>query len=561
MKGHNMRKFRIGIAALAAALLTGCNVNVSVTYPAEDQKTQTAKTETTDTGKDIVIVYTNDVHCGVDGDIGYSGLAAYRDEMKADGNEVLLVDDGDEIQGGVIGTLTKGEAIIEMMNDAGYDIAIPGNHDFDYGMERYLELTKKMDFPVVCCNLYDLRTNKTVFDPYIIKEIGDKKIAFIGVTTPTTITSSTPAYFQDENKQFIYGFCQGEDGTKLYETVQNAVDAANSEGADYTVLIAHLGIDEDDSPYMSTDVIAHTSGIDVVLDGHSHSDVEMDLVKNRDGKDVILTQAGYKLAHIGKLTIAPDGRMKTELISDYSKKDDAVSAGIDKAEASYKEQLEKVIGKSSFDMMATKDDGETWRVRNSETNMGDFVADAYLYATGADAAVVNGGGVRANIKAGDITYEDLINVNPFSNSLCIRMVSGQELADALEYSVSAMPDDFGGFLQVSGMEFDVDPHVKSPVKIDENGMFAGFASDERRVSNITVNGEPLNLKKQYRIASIEYILFNQGNGYTMFTGDRVDLPEYVEDIDALIDYTNSLDGKIPDGYGETGGQGRIRITD
>lgn len=542
----------------SALLLSGCGIDVRINQTAGGNVSPAVRTSAGDAReKDIVIVFTNDVHCGVDGDIGYSGLAAYRNEMEREGNHVLLIDDGDEIQGGVMGTLTTGEAIVQMMNDVGYDIAIPGNHEFDYGMDRYLELTKQMDFPVICCNFIDLRTGKPVFDPYIIKEIGGKRIAFVGVTTPTTVTSSTPAYFQDESGKFIYDFCQDEDGSKLCETVQNAVNAARSEGVDHTILISHLGINEDDSPYMSTEVIAHTNGIDAVLDGHSHSVVEMDIVKNMDGDDVILSQTGYKLANIGKLTIDPDGNMKTELINDYTGKDNDVTGEIQEAEASFEEKLSRVTGKTAFDMMATQDDGETWRVRNSETNMGDFVADAYQYATGADAAIVNGGGVRANIKAGDITYEDLININPFSNSLCIRNVTGQELADALEYSVRDVPNDFGGFLQVSGITFDVDLSVRSQVKTDKDDMFAGFDGKERRVSNIRINGKDVEPDREYKIASIEYILFNQGNGYTMFNGDRVDVGRYIEDIDALIEYMEYLGGEVPGEYSDVAGQGRI----
>ncbi len=552
------------IALVSALMLGGCsidiNLNTGAAEAAQDPAKQTGESSENDTK--VAILFTNDVHCGVTDEIGYAGLAAYKKDMEDEGYEVLLVDDGDEIQGGTIGTLTKGEAIIDIMNDVGYDIAIPGNHDFDYGMKRYMELTEKMDFPVICCNLMDLQNDKTVFDPYIIKTVGGKKFAFVGVTTPTTITSSTPAYFQNEKGEFIYGFCQGNGGKNLYKAVQSAVDAANAENPDYTILIAHLGIEESDSPYMSTDVIANTTGIDAVLDGHSHSEVDMDKVKNLNGEDVVLSQAGYKLEYIGKLTIDPDGKLVTELIDDddYEKKDPEILRKIEEEEASYEEMISRVIGKTGFALMSTQEDGETWRVRNSETNMADLVADAYRYSTGADIAIVNGGGVRANIKAGDITYEDLINVNPFSNAICMRSVTGQEIADALEYSVSFAPDDFGGFLQVSGMTFDVDLSVKPQVKLDEDGMFDGFVSDDRRVSNICIDGKPIDPKKEYSVASIEYILFNQGNGYAMFTGDRIDLGRYLEDIDSLIEYMKSLNGEVPKDYADVGGQGRIRIT-
>ena len=285
-------------------------------------------------------------------------------------------------------------------------------------------------------------------------------------------------------------------------------------------------------------------------------------VKNRDGEDVILSQTGYHLEAIGKLTIDKKGNMKTELIDEdsYEKKDPVVSENIGKEEASYEETISRVIGKTEADLLAMNEDDEQWLVRNGETNMADLVADAYRYSTDADIAFINGGGVRANIKAGDITYNDLINVNPFSNALCMRKVTGQEIADALEYSVSKAPDDFGGFLQVSGITFDVDLSVDSQAKVDEDGMFAGFSGDKRRVSNILVNGEALDPAKEYDVASIEYILFNQGNGYTMFTGDRVDLTRYLEDIDSLIEYVESMDGVVSEDYSDPAGQGRIHFT-
>ena len=555
--GYLMSRVRIAVAAMIAAAVTlcGCAVNVNVnTEPSQD----------TGTGKlnDIVILFTNDVHCDVDDDMGYAGLAAYKKDMAAAGYDVLLVDDGDEIQGGALGSLTKGDAIIDIMNGVGYDIVIPGNHEFDYGCDNYFALTKKMSFPVICSNLYDLRTGKTVFPPYIIKELGGRKIAFVGATTPTTLTESNPRNFSDENGELIYDFCQGNDGKRFYENVQNSVDAARAEGADITILIAHLGINDEDSPYMSTELITNTTGIDVVLDGHSHSEVEMEKVRNKDGHDVILSQTGCKFDHVGKLTIDKSGNMKTEFI-DYDeerdKKDQKVSELIEKEEEGFEKILDEKIGHTDYDMMATVDGTSTWLVRNIETNMGDFTADAYKFATGAEAAIVNGGGVRADIMTGDITYQDLLNVNPYSNELCIRLIKGSELADALELSVAFEPEPFGGFLQVSGITFDVDLDVPSCVKLDDEEAFAGFSGEERRVSNIRINGEPLDPDREYKIGSINFLLFDEGNGYNMFTGDKVELDSYFEDVDALVKYMKSLNGVVPEEYADIDGQERIHF--
>ncbi len=283
---------------------------------------------------DIVVLYTNDVHCAAVPDeegtvIGYAGVAALKEEMEEAGNEVVLVDAGDAIQGEAIGTLSNGEYLVDIMNKVGYDLAIPGNHEFDYGMENFLELTKKAEYTYVSCNFTDLREDALVLAPYKMEELGDKKVAFVGVCTPKTITSSTPAYFQDENGEYIYGFCQDEDGTKLYAAVQDAVDTARAEGADYVIAVAHLGIEASCSPWMSTELIANTTGIDVVLDAHAHSTIDGEQVKNQDGENVLLTSTGTKLAAIGKLTISADGAFASELVTGYEKADEEVQAYID----------------------------------------------------------------------------------------------------------------------------------------------------------------------------------------------------------------------------------------
>lgn len=508
---------------------------------------------------DIMILHTNDVHCGVDNNIGYAGVAAYKKEMEEEGNTVFLVDAGDEIQGGTIGSLTKGEAIINIMNDVGYDLAVPGNHDFDYGVERFLELTKMADYPYICCNFVDLGTGKTVFQPYTIQRIGERRIAFIGVVTPTTFAQSTPKYFEDENGELKYDFLQDGDGSRLYAAIQKAVDDAREDSAEYCILVSHLGIEGTDPIYNSSKVIENTTGIDAVIDGHSHSIVDGEKVKNKNGKTVLLSQAGYQIPAFGRLTIAKDGSLKSELIKEYDKKDDRITASIERERAAFKDIISEVVGTVDFDMVAQLDDDYTWIVRNNESNLADFVADAYRYATGADIAFVNGGGIRKGIKKGEITYEDILNVHPFANEMCVRMVTGQEILDALEYSVSVAPDDFGGFLQVSGITFDVDLDKDAKVKKDELGMFAGFGSDERRVSNVKVNGEALDLKKEYKAASNKYILFQKGNGFTMFEGEKVDLGRYVEDAQVLIEYLDSLGGKVPEEYRDPEGQERIHF--
>ena len=518
----------------------------------------------------IVILYTNDVHCAVDTGIGYAGLSAYKKKVEEEGNAVFLIDEGDAIQGGVFGSLTKGEAIINLMNDVGYNLAIPGNHEFDYGVERFRELAQIANFPYISCNFEDLKADDTVFDAYVIREIGGKKIGFIGVTTPETITATTPKSYQDENGDFIYSFLQGDGGTELYERIQAAVDTVNAEGVDYTFLLTHLGITESSGPYTSVNVIRNTTGIDAVIDGHSHSTVPMDMVRNKDGEQVVLTQTGSHFKAIGQMTIGQDGGIDTELITDWNQVDPEIIDAIAEERSVFEDVIADQISYSDFDL-AVKEDGVMF-ARNNECNLGDLVADAYRYATGADIAFVNAGSIRDNIPAGEITYGDILMALPYNNELCVVKVKGEAVAEALEYAVGFAPDYFGGFPQVSGITFDVDLDKDAQVQRDENRLFVGFGSDERRVSNIMVGGEPLDPDKEYTVAGTKFVLKEQGDGFTSFAdGEMADMHPadqdmfgysqgaVIIDVDAIAQYLSTMGEKVSDDYADRYGQERIHF--
>ena len=351
----------------------------------------------------IVILHTNDVHCGIDqaaeedgtvSNIGYAGVAAYKAEMETTygAENVTLVDVGDAIQGGPIGTLSKGSYIVDIMNQVGYDLAIPGNHEFDYGMDNFLSLVKdKAEYDYLCANFTDAKGNP-VFDGYQVLSYGDVKVGYIGIDTPESFTKSTPTYFQNAEGEYIYGFSQGNEGKDLYTVVQKAVDACKKEGADYVVALAHLGIDEQSAPWRSTDVVANTTGIDVLLDGHSHS-VFGNTAKNKDGEDVVMAQTGTKLENIGKIVIdTATGEIAQELVSGYAEQDADTAAFIKGINDEFAEVLQKVVAKT--DVALTTLDSATGEraVRNAETNLGDLCADAYRVMLGADVAFVNGGG-------------------------------------------------------------------------------------------------------------------------------------------------------------------------
>ena len=545
-----MKKKLLALTLVLMLLLAGCGSAAPAETPTPAPAEETAYLGL---DNDIVILYTNDVHCGVDDNLGYAGLATVKNALEAQGKHVVLVDNGDAVQGDTIGTLSNGEYIIDIMNEIGYDVATPGNHEFDYGMDQFFALTEQANFPYVSANFVDNDGN-TVLDPYVIKDVAGVKIAFVGISTPKTITTSTPKYFQDDNGNYIYAFQQDETGEELYAAVQSAVDAARAEGAQFVIALAHLGIEEDCSPWTSSEVIVNTTGIDAVLDGHSHSLIECEKVKNKDGAEVLLSSTETKLAYIGCLTIKDDGSMSTTLISDNGMKD--FIGGI---QEEFEELVNTVVASTDVDLII-KDPASGERiVRVSETNLGDLCADAYRAMSGADVAIVNGGGVRADIPAGDITYGQIIAVHPFGNEMCVVECTGQEILDALELGCSKLPAESGGFLQVSGMTYTIDLNVESTVKLDENGMFVSVEG-ERRVKDVTVGGEPLDPEKTYTLASHNYKLKDCGDGYSMFADNLFLQDSVMIDNQVLINYiVDVLGGTVGEEYADPYGQGRITI--
>lgn len=523
--------------------------------------------------KGVVILHTNDVHCGFEADdssFGVADLAAYKAHLEDEGYDVILVDAGDFVQGGVIGTLSDGEYPMQIMNELGYDVAVPGNHEFDYGMDTFFKLTGEAEFPYLSVNFTDLRTDEKPFQAYTIIDAEQYRIAFVGLTTPETLTSSRPSNFQDEDGNFIYGFLGSDDGTALYTAVQNAIDAAYADGADYVFAIGHMGDYVYDDRWSSIAVFEHVSGLTGFIDGHSHSEI-IGEGWDKSGNDVWLTSTGTKLQTIGQITITPERQVNCELIS---KDDYAVSTDENSAEykayqkmsdfiAGIDEQYNELAGTvvARTDVELTVNDPETGEraVRNSETNLGDLCADAYRAKTGADIGLINGGGVRANIAAGDITYGNIIDVQPFGNSLCVVEATGQQILDCLEMGAVHAPEENGGFMQVSGLSYTVNTYIPSSVTTDENGNFTGV-DGEYRVKNVLVNGEPLDLEKVYTVASHNYLLLNGGDGMSMFKDCNMIAKEIALDNQALIDYiTEDLGGTVGEEYSDPRGSGRIAV--
>ena len=517
--------------------------------------------------KDIVVLYTNDVHCAIDNNIGYAGLASYKAEMEKD-NFVVLVDAGDAIQGDTIGTVSKGEYLVDIMNEVGYDFCVLGNHEFDYGTDVLASLLEKADAQYLNSTItYTGKGTNLLAStvPYVIERYGYLDVAFIGVSTPESITKSTPRYFM-EGDEFVYDFAAGED---LYKTVQSVVDEVKEKGADIVIVISHLGVEEGSEPNRATDLIANTTGIDAVIDGHSHTTAPCELVADKSGKKVVYTQTGTKLNNIGKLTISKDGSIKAELVSE-AEKDAEVTAFIEGLKGEYESLVNTVVAHTAVELSITDENGVR-AVRNRETAIGDLCADAYRAVADTDIAFVNGGGIRATIKKGDITTANMISVHPYGNYLCSCYATGAEILDALEHSVAntqaiAAQDgkavgESGGFLQVSGLKFTIDTSVPSSVKKDDKGLFVAVEG-ERKVKDVYVekDGEwtPIDPEATYTVACHNYMLQDMGDGYTMFADNQYILDNVMLDNQVIITYIcDFLGGNVGEEYSAP--QGRITI--
>ena len=504
------------------------------------------------TSDDIIILYENDVHCAVE---GYSKLSAMKKELKQTYEHVGVVSCGDYIQGSSLGAISRGEYIIELMNLVGYDAVTLGNHEFDFRLDRLEELVAMMATKPVCCNFQEIGEDTSYFDPYKIVSYGDVDIAYIGITTPSTISSSSPAQFKDENGNYKYSF----NPTTLYEVVQENIDAAEAKGADYIIAISHIGYAEDEIYGDLEDVedlIKNTDGLDVLLDAHSHSVIEGMEITDKEGNEVLLSSTGTKFENIGKLTIS-NGEIKTELIKteDYQGTDPIVDAKLNEINGEYATLGERKVAFSQVDLITHDADGNRL-VRTSETNLGNLCADAVRYAMDADVGYMNGGGLRAAIQNGDITFNDLLSVFPFNNTVVLAEVSGQTLKDMMEMAVMSWPAEDGSFPHLSGITFSVNTAIPSSVVVNELEEFVEIPG-EYRVYDIEVfdketgKYEPLSLSKTYTLAASNYFLLEYGSGMTMLKDAKIIQNEGMLDVEALERYiVEALDGTIGEEYAE-----------
>lgn len=509
---------------------------------------------------DVTILYTNDVHTYIDKQspkLTYAAIADLKQSYQNAGKDVLLVDAGDHVQGTAYGSMDEGASIIKLMNAAGYDVATPGNHEFDYGMDRAKAIMKEADFPYLSCNWVDLRTGLRVLPSVKVFVRGGRRIAFVGVTTPETFTKSTPAYFMDKaQRKYIYDIQGGEDGKKLYDAVQKAIDKAKLL-ADVVIGLGHLGVDPSSSPWTSEEVIAHTSGFDAFIDGHSHTVMENKQVQDASGKAVTLTQTGSYFANVGEMTIAADGTITTKLIPTH----EGMDAGIAAMQTSWVNTVDDMLGEKiavgDSDFYVSDPATGKRRIRSAETNLGDFVADGiYAYFNEVeklhcDLAIMNGGGIRADVPAGDWTFKTCKQVSPFGNVACLMSVTGKQIQDALEFAARFAGEggkENGGFLQVAGATYEIHTDIPNTVQTDEKNVWIGSATGTPRVQNVKIYDKasgsylPLDPGATYALAGMNYTLRNLGDGFAMFDGAEL-IKDYVsEDYLVMATYAMTFDG-------------------
>ena len=514
---------------------------------------------------DVTILYTNDVHTYIDKQspkLTYAAIADLKQSYQNAGKDVLLVDAGDHVQGTAYGSMDEGASIIKLMNAAGYDVATPGNHEFDYGMDRAKAIMKEADFPYLSCNWVDLRTTLRVLPSVKVFVRGGRRIAFVGVTTPETFTKSTPAYFMDKaQRKYIYDIQGGEDGKKLYDAVQKAIDKAKLL-ADVVIGLGHLGVDPSSSPWTSEEVIAHTSGFDAFIDGHSHTVMENKQVQDASGKAVTLTQTGSYFANVGEMTIAADGTITTKLIPTH----EGMDAGIAAMQTGWVNTVDDMLGEKiavgDSDFYVSDPATGKRRIRSAETNLGDFVADGiYTYFNEVeklhcDVAIMNGGGIRADVPAGDWTFKTCKQVSPFGNVACLMSVTGKQIQDALEFAArfaGAEGKENGGFLQVAGATYEIHTDIPNTVQTDDKNVWIGSATGTPRVQNVKIydraNGTyvPLDENKTYALAGMNYTLRNLGDGFAMFDGAEL-IKDYVsEDYLVMSTYAMTFGGVDAEG--------------
>ena len=515
----------------------------------------------------IVIYATSDVHCAIDDNLGYATLAAYFKQAQATNKYVTLVDAGDAIQGNLIGSLSKGEYIVDIMNSLNYDVYVVGNHEFDYGIDVLKDRINQFKGDMLSCNISYTGTKENKIKdikPYSIITYGNKKVGYIGVTTPTTLVESSPKNFKEDDK-VVYDF----GGENYYKIVQNNIDECRSLGCDYVVLLTHLGYSDNYSPYSSPELIASITGVDALIDGHSHQIVTTTYIKDKAGKDIPMCTPGYQMNAIAKVVLNQDG-VNMSLIEEPIDADAPTKELIKNIKDKVSEEANKPICHSDCSLLMTDENGIRM-TRNRETGIGNLLTDSFRNFAGSQIGIINGGGIRDNLYEGDITFGDIKKIQPFDNTIVSVKASGQTVLDYLEFTSMNTQHEYtdgtialgenGSFAHVSGLKYTIDTSIPTSVHITESGDFISV-DGERRVKDVRVLDNDsyvfIDPNSLYTISGLDFILLDGGGGASMFKGCEVISPDLCLDSDALTTYlVDVLEGHVKDMYEHP--EGRITI--
>jgi len=576
MKGHSTRSAAT-VLALGAVLLVVSNCHA-------------AKSR-------VVVLHTNDTHTHIDdGRVAFSEIAAEKARLEALGENVILVDAGDYVQGTALGGFDSGKSVINIMNAAGYNVATLGNHEFDYGIKAMFDNIARTKFRTVSCNFIGRNSaddpGRLIFPSYTVITSGTVRVAFVGVTTPTTIVSAKPSTFLDPTQTYrAYDFIAGKHGEALYAAVQDAVNQA-AKHADYTIVLGHLGISPDCAGYMSTDVIAHTTNFVALVDGHSHSEYTGSRVRNAAGKEVVLTQSGSYLGLLGCIVLEDNQCVMAGTIYTRGEKDPKVARLEQELSDAVERQLGVKIARAPVALCSYRPGTNERLARKQECSAGDFAADAVLWyanekaGLACDIALMNGGNVRADVPAGHVTLKALRTVQPFAGNIGVVKANGRQILEALEFGAQAVGEgEFGGFLQVAGLSYTVDATIKPSVCVDATGSWlSGPSNGVYRVGGVKVyNGRtgtfaPLDPNAVYRIVGNAFTLVEGGDGFAMFRSakkienglamDYLVLSEYAKAFKRDADGTPTITSansplaplaNYPLDYENPNGSGRISI--
>ncbi len=507
----------------------------------------------------LAIVHTNDTH-GHDlldeESLGLAAAAQLRTDYEAQGYEVLLLDAGDFAQGDNLVNRSQGDAAIDFMNVAGYQASCLGNHEFDFGQDKIEDYRTQAEFPLLSCNVVVDATGDTLVEPSATLTLaGGTKVGIVGVTTPETLTSASPLLIKGLT------FIEGEE---LYGVVQGQVDSLRSQGCELVVCLAHLGESEHAAPNRAMDLVANTTGIDLIIDGHDHEE-EDQLVKNAAGEDVLVVETGCYTHSVGVVTWE-DGAFVAQLESSgsYEGQDATVAACIQEVADDVYAELGEVIATSDYLLDAERNPG----IRTHETNMGDLVADAIMWEAQQmaddtpDCTIVNAGGIRQSLEPGQITMGDVLNVLPYTNYVCTIQVTGAQLLEAIEASCSATPDEMGAFPQVNGISFTVDTRNA----FESGGTYPGStyvcpANPGSRVTIHDVGGRGFDLDDTYTISSIDFLCAG-GDTYYVFADAATTTMKTIGYLqsDCLVYYLQeACGGVVPEEYADPAGRGRVEV--